>query len=249
MHPPGSAPPAFLSLIVPAYNEAACLERNVRAILAHATTLVPRVEVLVVDDGSRDETRAIADRLAAEDGRIRPLANPRNEGKGSAVRRGMLAARGDVAVFLDADLSAPITTLEPMLDAFAAGADVVVGSRRIPGAEIAVHQPQLRELLGRGFTWLTRTWLGVPLADFTCGFKGFRAGTVAGIFERQRLNDWSFDAEVCFLAARQGYRIVQVPVVWTDDPETTVRVGSAMVGALLGLWRIRWWHVTGVYGL
>lgn len=240
---------ALLSLVIPAYNEAACLERHVRVVLDHMDAAGRTVEVLVVDDGSADETQAIAERLAAADPRVRALANPANEGKGGAVRRGMLAARGDPVIFFDADLSTPIQTVDPMLAAFDAGADVVVGSRRVAGARIVVHQPWLRETLGRGFTWLTRTWLGVPLVDFTCGFKGFRGPTVRPIFERQRLTDWSFDAEICYLARRLGYRISEVPVVWTNDPDSKVQVGSALSRSLLGLWRIRWWDWRGRYNL
>ncbi len=237
----------LLSLVIPAYNETACLARNVATILAHVDEAGLSAELLIVDDGSTDDTRAVAEGLAAGDARVRTLANPENAGKGSAVRQGMLAAGGDPVVFLDADLSTPIATLQPMLAAFAAGADVVVGSRRVAAAQIAVHQPWLREFLGRGFTWLTRLWLRVPLADFTCGFKGFRAHAVRPIFERQQLDDWSFDAEICYLARRFGYSIAQVPVVWSNDPESKVRVGAALFRSVLGLWRIRWWGLTGRY--
>lgn len=246
---PLSVPPTLVSLVIPAYNEAGCLEHNVRAVLAFCTESGLAAEVLVVDDGSTDQTGAVARSLAQSDERVRALANPANLGKGAAVRRGMLAATGDPVVFLDADLSTPIEVLPGLLEAFAGGSDVVIGSRRVADAQIDEHQPWLRESLGRGFTWLTRTWLGLPLADFTCGFKGFRAYAVRPILERQRLNDWSFDAELCFLATRLGYSIEQIPVTWRNDPNSKVRVGSAMLGALAGLWRIRWWGWSGRYDL
>lgn len=247
--PPLILPPGLLSLVIPAYNEAACLEENLRTVLDYCDAKGWAVELLVVDDGSTDGTAAIVQRIADVDGRVRPLANPRNQGKGAAVRRGMLAATGDPVAFFDADLSVDVTGLPGLLQALADGADVAIGSRRVAEAEIATHQPWLRETLGRGFTWLSRVWLGVPLADFTCGFKGFRAHAVRPLMERQRLDDWSFDAELCFLATRLHLRIRQVPVVWHDMPNSKVRVGNALWSAILGLWRIRWWAVTGSYRL
>lgn len=244
---PAAASPPQVSLVVPAFNEAGCLEQNVTHMLEFCRHEGIRADVLIVDDGSTDATRRIAERLAREDARIHALANPTNMGKGAAVRRGMRAATGAVVLFLDADLSTPMNALPHALAAIENGADVVIGSRRVPGAQISQHQPWLRETLGRGFTAITRFWLGVPVADFTCGFKAFRADCVLPIFERQRLNDWSFDAELCFLATRLGFRLEQVPVVWTDDADSKVRVGGAIVSSLLGLWRIRWRALIGAY--
>lgn len=245
-HTPTSSSP-LVSLVLPAYNEHACLEANSHAILAFCDAQHLAAELLIVDDGSADDTRAIAEQLAESDRRVQALANPVNQGKGAAVRRGMLAATGRFVVFLDADLSTPIHSLPGVLEALEQGADVAIGSRRVPGAQIAVHQPWLRETMGRVFTALTRWWLRTNIADFTCGFKGFRHEAVQPIFERQQLDDWSFDAEVLFIANRLGLRIAQVPVTWRDDRDTKVRVLSATLRSLAGLWRIRRRASAGLY--
>jgi hypothetical protein len=149
----------------------------------------------------------------------------------------MLEARGDLVLMTDADLSTPIEELERLLARLRDGAQVAIGSRKMPGASIEVHQPFLREAMGRIFTWLTSR-LVVDVSDVTCGFKLFTRRAATAIFSRTTLDDWSFDAEVLFLARRLGLGIVEVPVAWRDVPGTKVHRGRDAVRSALGLARI-----------
>ena len=159
----------------------------------------------------------------------------------------MLRASGDLIIFLDIDLATPLTFIEPCVARLRGNADVVIGSRRTAEALIARHQARLRELLGRGFSLLSRIVTGTQVSDFTCGFKGFRRDAAQAVFSRQRVRNWSFDAEVLFLAARLGLRVEELPVVWTDDTRTKVRLGRDIFGSLAGLFTIRLNHLLGRY--
>ncbi len=237
-----SAP--FLSVVIPAYNEAERLPQSLKRLHAFLAAWGRSYEVLVVDDGSRDDTA----RLARESGvpGLTVLRNEGNRGKGYSVRRGMLAARGDHRLMTDADLSTPIEELPRLLATQDAGADVVIGSRALPGANIEVHQPWYRENMGRVFNLLVRA-LAVPgLRDTQCGFKLWSARAANEAFAAARLDGFSFDVETLFVARRRGYRIVEIPVTWRNDAAT--RVG--MLGGFLAfpdLLRIRFNQWLGRY--
>jgi glycosyltransferase involved in cell wall biosynthesis len=241
-----SAAPA-LSLVVPVYNEALRLEHTLPQFVAFLRQAPWTSELVVVDDGSGDETAALARRLVPLDvGRV--LAEP-HRGKGGAVRAGMLAATGRCRLFMDVDLATPLEFVGPCLARLEAGADVVIGSRRVAAAAIEQHQPPLREFLGRGFSFLSRTISGVHVSDFTCGFKGFTAGAATAIFPRLLVDNWSFDTEVLFLATALGLRVEELPVRWKDDARTKVRLGRDIIGSLQGLVAIRVNHARGRYHL
>lgn len=228
----------FLTVVLPAFDEEAAIERALHAIGAHLEASVTGYEIVVVDDGSRDGTAARVARAAAEDARIRLLRSPRNRGKGHAVREGILASRGEVVVFLDVDLSTPIETLErawPLLDA---GAHVVVGSRRMPGSEIEIHQGALRETLGDVFRRGARRLLGIPVSDLTCGFKVFTGPEGRALFRRVALTDWSFDVELLVAAVDAGLVVRDVPVRWRNDPDSKVRLVRDLPLAVLGILRV-----------
>lgn len=246
MPPPESSPEPQLSLVVPVYNEARVLPESVPAMAAQAEELGLAYELLLVDDGSSDDSAAVIASLAAERPEVRPLAHERNRGKGAAVRTGCLQARGAKVVFLDADLSVPLHELAPLLDALEQN-DVVLGSRRLAGSNIARHQPWLREQLGRGFTGITRLLLAPEVRDFTCGFKGFRREAARTVFERSALNGWAFDAELVTIARVQGLRLSQIPVEWRHDDDTKVRLGAAVLGSLWDLLRILGRRARGLY--
>lgn len=239
--------PIFLSVIVPVYNEAARLTDSLPQLLAYLATHVPSYEVLIVDDGSDDDTSGVARRLAVDNERVRVLRDEVNYGKGYAVQQGMLAATGHLLLFTDADLSTPIDEVACLLAAFDEGYDVAIGSRKIAGADVQVHQHPLREWLGKGFTWLTNVLVTGNLSDITCGFKAFRQPVARDLFAVQRLYDWSFDAEILFLAQRRGYRIKEVPVRWRNDPRTKVNLLRDIVRSFFGLIRIRWNDWNGQY--
>jgi dolichyl-phosphate beta-glucosyltransferase len=238
----------LLSVVIPAWNEekriGPSLERGVEVL----RRLAPRHEIVVVDDGSADRTLETARAASARAHQFRGLVNEVNLGKGGAVRRGMLEARGDHILFCDADESTPMATLELFLPALERGDAVVIGTRKNRQAVIARHQPWLRETLGKGFTLLAQTLAGVRVTDFTCGFKVFRRDAAQEVFSRQTLSNWSFDAEILFLARHLGYEITEVPVTWTNDADTRVRLLRDTASSLQGLLRIAGRRARGAYG-
>jgi glycosyltransferase involved in cell wall biosynthesis len=244
---PWNLVPPVLSVVVPVYNEESGLRDTLATVGRRLAELRPGdFEIVVSDDGSRDRSAAIATEMAKELP-IQVLRAESNRGKGAAVRAGMLAAKGDPVFFFDADLSTPLAEMAPFLAALESGADVVVGNRKHPDARIERPQPWLRVRLGLAYTRLTNLLLGLRVGDFTCGFKAFRASAAHAIFSRQRLERWSFDAEILFLAHRLGLRVKELPVTWSDRPDSRVRVGSAMVKSFAELLAIRRNAARGLY--
>jgi dolichyl-phosphate beta-glucosyltransferase len=236
-----------LSVVIPAYNEAARIGEPLRRIDRHLRARGLPGELVVVDDGSSDGTAEVVRRVTAELGTpVQVLRSERNRGKGHAVKVGMTSARGRAVLMTDADLSTPIEELDKLLPHLRDGVQVVIGSRKMAGARIEVHQPWLREMMGGVFTQLTRL-LVVRVSDVTCGFKLFTREAAGDIFSRVTLEDWSFDAEALFLARRLGFRVREVPVVWRDAAGTKVRRGRDAIRAALGLLRILANSVTGRY--
>ena len=237
----------MLSVVIPVYNEESGLRDTLAAVGRHLTRTRPGDhEIVVSDDGSADRSAAIAEEMARELP-IRLERSDRNRGKGAAVRRGMLAARGDPILFFDADLSTPLEEMERFTAALDAGADVAIGTRKHKDAQIDRWQPWHRVQLGLAYTRLTNVLLGLSFSDFTCGFKAFRAAAAREIFRRQQLERWSFDAEILFLAARLGLRVTQLPVRWADRADSRVRVGSAIVKSFCELLQIRRNAARGLY--
>ena len=241
-------PTPQLSIVIPAWNEAATVEAAARRILTYADARGTAVELLIADDGSTDDTAAIVERLGAQEPRVRLLRLPHG-GKGRAVRAGMLAATGDFALFLDADFATPIEEMDRLWPPLWEGWDVAIGSRKMPGAVITKRQPWLRERMGQVFTWLTNTLVTRNLSDITCGFKCFSRASAQAVFSRQRLDGWGFDAEILFLAQRLGYRIREVPVRWHNADKTAVRLGSDAWRSFRELLRIRRNARRGLYRL
>ena len=235
-----------LSLVLPIYNESEVLERNLTQIVRHLDGLGESFEVVAVDDGSKDDSLAILERLGADEPRLSIERMDRNRGKGSAVKHGVLQAKGERVLFMDADLSVGVEAIGPLLQALD-DHDVAIGSRRVPGARITRRQPWLRETLGRCFTTLTRSLVAPGIYDFTCGFKAFRAQAARSIFERVTQGGWAFDAELIVIAQVQGLSIAQVPVDWRHEDGSKVRVGSAMFESLGELLRIRSKKKKGLY--
>ncbi|MEW6073284.1 MAG: dolichyl-phosphate beta-glucosyltransferase [Planctomycetota bacterium] len=236
-----------LSVVLPVYDEALALEHTFDLLLPFLEGLGEPFEVVCVDDGSRDESLAILRRRAAGDPRIRVEALPANRGKGAAVRQGVLLAAGERIFFMDVDLSTPLEEMKGFLAALEAGADVVIGNRRAPGARITRRQPWIRETLGKGFTALTRALLAPGIHDFTCGFKAFRREAAQAIFRRSTLDGWAFDAELVVIAQEHGFRLAQVPVRWAHEEGTKVRLGRAVLGSLRELLVIAWRRRRGAY--
>ncbi|HSB62021.1 MAG TPA: dolichyl-phosphate beta-glucosyltransferase [Vicinamibacteria bacterium] len=237
-----SAPP--LSVVIPAYNEAERLPRTLERVTAYLAGRGLAHEIVVVDDGSTDGT---AERARSCGGpALAVLRHEPNRGKGYAVRRGMLAARGERRLMTDADLSTPIEELARLEAALAAGHDVAIGSRAVPGANVEVHQPWYREAMGRLFNRLVRLLVLPGLRDTQCGFKLFTARAAETAFSAALLDGFSFDVEALYIARRHGLGVVEVPVTWRNDAAT--RVGLMRGGlAFLDLLRIRANALAGRY--
>ena len=232
-----------ISIIVPAYNEEKRLPSTLDAIRRYLeSTEWEFAEVVVVDDGSRDATPEVARKAGA-----RVVANPGNRGKGYTVRHGMLEAKGDWALFTDADLSSPIDELDKLWCAAGReGAQVAIGSRAMDRSLIGVHQPLLREYSGRFFNLVMRLVTGLPYADTQCGFKLFETRAARRIFERQHLDGFGFDVEALCIARRLGCGIVEVPVKWNDVAGTKVSLWRGL-GAFTELLKVRWNGLAGKY--
>lgn len=239
----------FLSVVVPAFDEVERIGATVTKLVAFLSTQPYSSELVVVLDGGRPgATAAIAAAVGARDD-VRVLDNIVNRGKGYSVRRGMMAARGDYVVFLDADLSLPIEGVSAFLEALRDGADVAIGSRTLAESQISGDRQHLRRSMGSLFNWLVQRLLLPGFADTQCGFKAFRREAARRIFAVQRIDRFAFDVEVLWLARRFGLRIVEVPVVCEYSSASSVRRFRDGVSILRDLLRIREQARRGAYDL
>jgi len=239
----------FLSVIIPAYNEEYRLPGYLLRILKYLEEAYPnnQAEILVVDDGSTDATAAVASSLNNGAGRIKVIRLERNRGKGYAVRTGMLAAKGILRIFTDADGATPFEEIEKLLQSLENGADIAVASRALKDDTRTVRSNPLRKFIGNAFNLLVRS-LAVPgIYDTQCGFKLFKGEIAAALFSAQRISKFGFDVEVLFLARKHGFRIVEVPVNWNDVAGTKVHVVKDAVRMFRDVFvtRLRW--ATGKY--
>lgn len=232
-----------MSIVIPAYNEARRIEKSLEKIRQYLDSHSFLSELIVVDDGSTDETPHQLGDTAAQWGILRILRNEPNRGKGYSVRRGVLEARGKYVLFTDADLSTPIEEVDRLLEVLESlEADAVVGSRALNRSMIGVRQPRFRELSGILFNVLVRLFTGLSLSDTQCGFKLFRRESTQRAFQLQTVDGFGFDPEVLFLIKRSGGRIIEVPVRWNNDPATKVRFLRDSSVMFWDLVRLRWRH-------
>ena len=225
-------PRPWLSVVVPAYDEAPSIRASAEAIAKALEQHGRPWELIVVDNASRDGTAEALAPLAREDDRIRVLRNERNRGKGFSVRRGMLAATGDLRLHCDADCADSFVSLPALLAALDAGADVVVGSRLARGARLGRRQPLGRRIVGRSFVQLCRVVLREPTTDLFCGFKLWRAEAAAAVYSRAQLDGWTFDAETLALARALGFRLHEVGVHWSDREGSRLSMARVLVPVL-----------------
>jgi len=235
------------SIVVPAYNERARIGATLEQILEHLRTQRWSAEIVVVNDGSRDETASFVGQFAAEHPEVRLIENPGNQGKGYAVRNGMLNARGKVLLFTDADLSSPITEADKLFTALENGADVAIGSRWMDPTLQFQRQSLKRQIMSRAFNLFTRAVLTFPYHDTQCGFKAFSRRAAEKIFPRQQITRWGFDAEIIYLAHHMKLKVAEVPVAWGHDERSKIHPWRDGFYMGLDTLKIRWLSLTGRY--
>lgn len=228
-----------VSIVIPAFNEAERISSSLDKALQYLQIREYSWELLVVDDGSSDDTVRVVKHYAPHVGIIELGSN---RGKGAAVRAGMLAAQGDFRVFTDADFSTPITELPKVLDSLHQGADVCIGSRRLDPASLKIHQPWYRELIGMAGNKVISAVLFSGIEDTQCGFKGLTAAATDALFTAMKIDGFGFDAELLFLAKRMKMKIAQVPVDWYNDERSRLNPVKDSIKTLIEVFRIRALH-------
>ncbi len=235
------------SIVIPAYNESERISNGLDRVLEYIRQQQWDAEVIVVNDGSRDHTAELVRRYAAQHPAVRLVENPGNRGKGYSVRHGMSAATGELLLFSDADLSAPIEEAGKLFAALGDGADLAIGSRWMDPALQTERQPLFRQLAGRIFNLLLRIILGLRYKDTQCGFKAFTGRAAGLIFPRQRIERWGFDPEILFIAGKMGLKTREVPVRWAHDERSKISPLRDGIRMFVEMLKIRWFALTGKY--
>lgn len=207
------------SIIIPAYNEEDRIEDSLKKIIEYTDVENIDVEIIVVDDGSKDNTVKI---VSSFGDKVRVIKQIKNQGKGAAVRRGMLEAKGDFRVFSDADLSTPIYELKKLIEFNEKGFDVCIGSRAVDASMIKEHQPWYREMMGKTFNHIVQLLVVKGIKDTQCGFKGFSKLAAEKIFSKAKIDGFAFDVELVFLAGKLNFKIAEIPVEWYNDERSKV---------------------------
>ena len=239
----------YLSIVIPAYNEENRIGTTLTGTFDYLDAQSYEAEVIVVDDGSRDRTvQRVQEFQARAQGRLRLVENPGNRGKGYAVRNGMLQAAGEILLFYDADLATPTSEIPKVIEPIAEDRyDVVFGSRALNYELIGTHQSFLRELRGRGGNLLLRAMLGLSFKDTQCGFKAFRREAAQAVFPLQRVEGFGFDPEILFIAQKQDWRLLEMPVRWNHVEGSSVTLFGTTVKVLMEVSAIRWNDLLGRY--
>jgi dolichyl-phosphate beta-glucosyltransferase len=229
----------FLSVVIPTYNEQDRIIAALDNIVHYLDSLDMEYEIIISDDGSTDSTLDLVENY---NGKLINVLRLAHKGKGSAVRNGILAAKGDYILFSDADLSCPINEMPKLLSHLQNGIDLAFGSRDTDDSRVLVHQPILRELMGKTFNVFVRATLGLEFKDTQCGFKMFKRAAAINIFKAQALDGFSFDVEAIYLAKKYNYRIKEVGVSWINSPQSKVNITSDPVRMLRDLFLIKKIH-------
>ncbi|MCX7973842.1 MAG: glycosyltransferase family 2 protein [Candidatus Aminicenantes bacterium] len=229
-------PDLFLSVIIPVYNEETRLF-HLDEVINFFNQFSFKWELVVVNDGSTDLTFETLQKWR-EKHDFKIISYSKNRGKGYAIKQGMIEAKGQYRLFMDIDLSTPLEEFYkffPWLEKY----DILIGTRKNQVGEIIQPQPKLREMLGKGFTWLSQLLLNVRVSDFTCGFKIFSARAADEIFPRLKIERWGFDSEILFLAKKYGFSLKEIGVRWRNDPQTKVNLKKDVWRSLVDLIKIR----------
>ena len=241
-------PEPYLSIVIPAFNEERRIGPTLTAVLAYAANSPRPIEIIVVDDGSSDGTARVAREALGTRPDTTVLVNDNNRGKGYSIRRGVLAARGELALVSDADLSTPIEEAGRLIAHLTAlGRGLVIGSRALRDSRVEVHQNPMRELMGKVFNLVVRMLTGLPFHDTQCGFKLMTRADVTPIFEKARNDGFSYDVELIYVASRRGVPIKEVGVTWRNAPGSKVGMLSDPLRMLRDVWRVRRWYDRGLY--
>jgi dolichyl-phosphate beta-glucosyltransferase len=235
------------SIVIPAYNEAARIAGALESVLGCIRSRGWFAEVVVVNDGSRDQTADIVREFAAGAPEVRLLENPGNRGKGYSVRHGLLESFGEIVMFTDADLSAPIEEADGLFAALRDGADIAIGSRWLERTRQTIRQPLYRQFFGRCFNAVTRAIMGLPYADTQCGFKAFTRAAAQTVFQLETIERWGFDPEILFIARKRGFKVVEVPVSWAHDERTRISYLKDGIRMLQDIAIVRWNAMLGRY--
>lgn len=236
-----------ISVVIPAYNESERIADTIKKVHFYLSNHKYDFEIIVVDDGSVDDTYQKARLVAATLDRVSIIHYSRNRGKGFAVRKGVLSAQKEFVLFLDADLSIPIEEIEKFKDWFGKGCQIVIGSRRVKEANLIKKMSPLRSFLGKGYASLSNSILGTSITDFNCGFKMFSKEAFRALFPLQRLRGWGFDCEIIFIAAKNGFELREIPIKYIHRDDTKVRVIRAMASSFVELLTIRFNWLIGEY--
>ena len=235
----------FLSVVIPAYNEEKRLPATLSKVRDYLSRQKYEWEVLIVNDGSKDNTSAVVSDLIKDWDRFKLIDNQQNQGKGGVVKQGMLEAKGEWRLFMDADNSTDVSEVEKLWP-FKENFEIIIGSRYLDKDSIKVKQPLMRRMVSRFGNWLIRILLGINMADTQCGFKLFSAKAAGDIFPKQTIMRWGFDMEVLAIARKKGYEIKEVAVDWYDAKDSTVKK-SAALKTLKELFIIKWNLMRGKY--
>jgi dolichyl-phosphate beta-glucosyltransferase len=237
-----------LSIVIPAYNEELNISATLKDISEYLKARDYEYEIIIVDDGSTDKTIEIANSLKNLFYNFIVLEDGKNYGKGHAVKKGILSAKGDFILFMDADNATRIDQFDKLMAAALEGNGAVLASRRIPGAEVESHQPWYRIVLGNIYILLSRVILGVSVPDYNCGFKLYTKETAKFLFPKLNRNDWSFDSELVYLMHKFSIKSKSVPIRWQDKAKTSkVKPLRDGIKSLLSLLAIRINDARGVY--
>jgi dolichyl-phosphate beta-glucosyltransferase len=236
-----------LSIVIPAFNEEARLGPTLEAYLSYCRRTARQVEVIVVDDGSLDRTSVVVNSFAARHPEVRLIRLAENQGKGQAVRSGVVNALGKRILFADADGATPLSEIERLEAALEAGADVAIGSRALHDEGVRIKARLYRRVIGRIFHGLVELLTVPRVKDTQCGFKLFRGSVAHDLFSRMRIRGFSFDVEVLMMAQRRGYAIAEVPVNWTHQPGSKVNLVTDSARMVRDLFLIRGRYMSGQY--
>lgn len=234
----------FLSIIIPVFNEILRID-NLYEVISFLKKFKFDSEIIVINDGSTDFTLKKLQKMNNKNNFL-IISYQDNKGKGYAIKKGMLSARGEYRLFMDIDLSTPLVELDKFIPYFSKN-DVLIGTRKDSKAKLLIRQAKIRESLGKCFTWISKTTLGVKVSDFTCGFKIFSEKSALAIFNKAKINRWGFDAEIIFLSQKMGFNLKEISVVWKNDQRTKVNLLRDIASSLIELVMIRINNLAGDY--